>query len=149
MGLFDGTNVPLYLTPQPTRRRLALLIAAPRPGETAMHNDLVAMYDALRRRGFLPGEIWALEGVLSRDLVLAFLQAAHSHLTDWPDGDLFLHYSGHGVHPLLGAADDSQPRPGLWVDSRSPTPDRCLFWDELLATLNVPEGVRFTLLPDC
>ena len=40
--------------------RLALLVAAPWEGETAMHNDLIALYNALRQRGFAPEEFLIL-----------------------------------------------------------------------------------------
>src|SRR5438445_12649344 len=54
-------------------QRLALLVAAPWEGETAMHNELVAIYNALRQRGFAPEECIVLEGALTRYVILAFL----------------------------------------------------------------------------
>lgn len=150
MRASDKTKVLECLVSEPTPRRLALLIAAPWPGETAMHNDLVAMYDSLRLRGFLTGEILALEGFLSRRLLLAFLRAASTQTADWPDGELFLHYSGHGGFWPWDAADASQARPALLLDDRSlAAPERWLFWDELILALNLPPGVYLTLLPDC
>jgi hypothetical protein len=54
---------------------LALLIAAPQPGETAMYRDVSAMAQALLARGFSADRILSLHGRLDRRLVTAFLQA--------------------------------------------------------------------------
>src|SRR5262249_52818472 len=78
-------------------RRLALLVAAPWPGETAMHDDLVAVHEALRLRGFLPEEILVLEGHLQRSALMTFFQAAHQRIATWRRGEVFFYFSGHGT----------------------------------------------------
>jgi hypothetical protein len=71
--------------------RLALLIAAPMPGEAAMHDDLAAMYGALRARGFRPDEILVLDGPVRRELLAAFLRDASARVAGWSHGDVFVH----------------------------------------------------------
>lgn len=46
--------------------RLALLIAAPQPGETAMRRDQAAMAEALLARGLAANEILSLHDPLAR-----------------------------------------------------------------------------------
>jgi hypothetical protein len=55
---------------------LALLIAAPQPGDKAMSRDQAAMTQALLARGLSADEILCLHGRLDWPLVIAFLQAA-------------------------------------------------------------------------
>jgi hypothetical protein len=52
-------------------QRLALLVAAPWEGETAMFNDVAAIYNALRQRGFTPEEFLVLAGPLTRSVLFA------------------------------------------------------------------------------
>jgi len=73
---------------------VALLIAAPPPGETAMHNDLLAMAQALLDRGLPADHIFSLHGQLDRSLVLAFLRVARRRMDGWTAGSLFVHVSG-------------------------------------------------------
>ena len=130
--------------------RLALLVAAPMPGEAAMHDDLVAMYGALRARGFRPEEILALDGPVRRDLLAAFIRDAGAWVAGWSRGDVFLYYSGHGAFWPGDAVDAAHARPALMLDGASEaTPDGWLFWDEALAALGISPSVRLTLLPDC
>ena len=79
-----------------TYHHLALLIAAPHPGEVAMYRDQAAMAEALLGRGLSADEIPCLHGRLNRPLVTAFLQAASRRAVGWTDGSVFLHVSSHG-----------------------------------------------------
>lgn len=83
--------------PQPHHtNRLALLLAAPQPGETAVRRDQAAMTEALLARGLAADQILSLHGPLDRPLVLATLQAAGRRVAGWREGSVFLHVSGHG-----------------------------------------------------
>ena len=125
---------------------LALLIAAPHPGETAMFNDLTAMTQALLARGFSADQILSLHGRLDRPLVVAFLQAASRRVAGWSEGSVFLHVSGHGF--FTGEAATAA-RPGLWFAATDDvTDDNHLFWEALFAALVLPRRVKLTLLPD-
>src|SRR3989442_7903543 len=77
-------------------QRLALLVAAPWEGETAMHNDLVAIYNALRQRGFAPEEFLVLEGALTRSVLLAFLHDVQKRIGALQRGGVWFSFSGHG-----------------------------------------------------
>jgi hypothetical protein len=127
-------------------QRLAILIAAPWTGETAMHNDLIATYTALRQRGFAPEEFLVLEGALTRSLLLAFLQDVQRRLSSWSLGAVWLSVSGHGMFhgPTAAAA-----RPGLLLSGAlAPGQEELVFWDEIFAVLQVPQAVQLFLLPD-
>jgi hypothetical protein len=127
-------------------RRLAILVAAPWEGETAMHNDLVAVYNALRQRGFAPEEFLVLEGPLTRSVLLAFLHDIQRRLALWQKGDVWFSFSGHGTFSGMTAAD---ARPGLLFTSEiPPSHEHQVFWDEIFATLQVPTAVQLTILPD-
>jgi hypothetical protein len=126
----------------PRTRRLALLIASPWPGETAMQEDLVAMYAALRGRGMLPEEILSLSGRLSRTLLLAILEEARRRVTTWDAGELFLYFSGHGSF-------DCQRRPGLRLRNDFPEPGIDVAWHEVLDALPLRRDIPLVLLPDC
>jgi|ERR1043166_1695725 hypothetical protein len=127
-------------------RRLAVLIASPWGDEPAMHNDLAAMQDALRRRGFGPSEIVSLEGNLKRDDVLRFLEAAHERVAGWKSGELFLYFSGHGFYDT---EDARKARAGLQLTGDlNGSADSRVLWDEVFATLDAPARVRLLLLPD-
>ncbi len=54
--------------PDPTQR-LAVLIAAPWRGETAMHQDLRGIHDALAARHLSSEELLVLEGRLDKGLL--------------------------------------------------------------------------------
>ena len=127
-------------------QRLALLVAAPWEGETAMHHDLVAIYNALRQRGFAPEEFLVLEGVRTRSVLLAFLQDVQRRIGAWQHGDVWFSFSGHGT--LRGTtATDAQP--GLLLTSAlHPAHEERVWWEEVFAALQVPAAVQLTLLPD-
>jgi hypothetical protein len=135
---------------QPAAGRLAVLLAAPAPGrgETAMHNDLQAIYGVLLRRGFLPEEILSLEGSLNRTVLMPVLKEAARRIATWRRGDVFLFYSGHGSCTPNTTAFEA--RPGLLLASDLPDPkDGNVLWDDVFAALHVPGNVRVILLPDC
>ena len=126
-------------------QRLALLVAAPWEGETAMHNDLVATYNALRQRGFAPEEILVLEGALTRSVLLAFLHDAQKRIRAWQRGEVWFSFSGHGT--FRGTAAEAQP--GLLLTSAlRPSYEEQVWWEEVFAALQVPAAVQLTLLPD-
>lgn len=125
---------------------LALHLAAPPPGEAAMHNDLRAMTQALLARGLSADRIFSLHGQLDRLLVLAFLRAARQRMDDWVAGSLFVHISGHGY--FVGETAETA-RPGLEFSATGDTDDDYhLLWDDFFAALDLPAGVRLTLMPD-
>ncbi|MCX6033141.1 MAG: hypothetical protein NT169_28135 [Chloroflexi bacterium] len=125
---------------------LALLIAAPQAGESAMYRDLTAMAQALQGRGFSADQILCLHGRLDRPLVVAFLQAASRRVAAWAVGSVFVHVSGHG---FFDGETADETRPGLlFGDTEDATDDDHLFWDGFFAALALPAGVRLTLLPD-
>ena len=124
---------------------LALLIAAPQPGDEAMSRDQAAMARALLARGFAASEILCLHGRLDRPLVVAFLLAASRRAEGWADGAVFLHVSGHG---FFAGDTPEAARPGLlFGDSEDVNDDNHLFWEELFAALALPAAVKLTLLP--
>jgi hypothetical protein len=125
-------------------QRLALLIIAPWEGETAMHNDLTAMYNALRLRGFSADEILSLEGQLNRRSFMSFLQKARRRVARWRQGEIFFYFGGHGI---FTGTKVSEARPGLWLKD-DPSVQYTVFWDEVFATLNAPANVKVILLPD-
>ena len=129
-----------------TTNQLALLIAAPQPGEVAMFNDMLAMDQALRERGFPADQIRMVHGRLDRSLVLAFLEAAARQLTAWTTGTLFVHYSGHGF--FSGETADEARSGLLFADGGESTAHGHLFWDEFFDALALPDGVQLILLPD-
>ena len=127
-------------------RRLAILVAMPWEGETAMHNDLLATYDALRQRAFSPEELLVLAGPLTRSGLLAFLHDIHRRIAPWPSGDVWFSFSGHGTFTGMTGAE---ARPGLlFTGEMPPSPEHQVFWDEVFATLRVPPAVQLTVLPD-
>ena len=125
---------------------LALLIAAPQPGDETMSRDLAAMAEVLLSRGFSADRILCLYDRLDRPLVIAFLQAASRRVAGWSEGSVFLHVSGHG---FFTGDTVEEARPGLlFGDVEDVTDDDHLLWDELFAVLALPAGVKLTLLPD-
>src|SRR5262245_44376849 len=127
-------------------QRLAILVAAPWEGETAMHNDLVALYNALRQRGFAPEEFLVLEGPLTRSVLLAFLHDVQKRISAWQRGDVWFSFSGHGT---LRGTTAVEAQPGLLLTSAlRPSHEEHVWWEEVLAALQVPAPVQLTLLPD-
>jgi hypothetical protein len=127
-------------------QRLALLVAAPWEGETAMFNDVVATYNALRQRGFAPEEFLVLAGPLTRSLLLAFLHDVQRRVSAWHSGEVWLSFSGHGTFRGTTAAE---ARPGLLLTKPlHPSQEEQVLWEEVFAALQVPAAVQLTLLPD-
>jgi hypothetical protein len=127
-------------------RQLALLLALPHHGETAMHRDLIAMTQALQDRGLSTDNILSLHGQVDRALVLSLLRSAHHQMAEWQAGSLFVHVSGHGF--FTGDVAENA-RPGLqFRDTADPHDGYHLFWDEFFDALSLPVGVSLTLLPD-
>ena len=62
--------------------QLALLVAAPWGQETAMHNDLVRMKDALMRRGMRAEEIMTLDGNLNAKALMDFISKARARTSE-------------------------------------------------------------------
>jgi hypothetical protein len=126
--------------------QLALLIVAPWEGEVAMHNDLIAMREALILRGFSKTEVLSLEGRLNRSSFMSFLEKAHRRMAGWRRGELFFYFGGHGIYT---GSNVSEARPGLWLrQDLQQNPKYTVYWDEVFAKLNVPENIKVTLLPD-
>lgn len=129
-----------------TASSLALLIAAPQPGETAMYRDQLAMAEALLARGFAADDILCLHGRLDRPLVLAALHAISRRVAGWTAGSLFVHVSSHGF--FTGDTAETARAGLLFSESDDVTDDGHLFWDDFFVTLALPVGVDLTLLPD-
>ncbi|MEZ4768870.1 MAG: hypothetical protein R2844_10655 [Caldilineales bacterium] len=131
-------------------QRLALLVAASHPGDTAMHADLVAMAGALNASGYRCDDILAIDGLLTREQLLAFLEAGRQRVAGWTNGQVFLHYCGHGAFWPWDAQTPEDALPAWQPEPDSLlTPDRWLFWDDVFAKLAVPAGVDLVVLPDC
>jgi hypothetical protein len=127
-------------------QRLALLVAAPWEGETAMHNDLVAIYNALRQRGFAPEQFLILEGSLTRSVLLAFLHDVQRRIGAWQRGEVWFSFSGHGT---LRGTTAAEAQPGLLLTSAlHPSHEEQVWWEEVFAAFQVPAAVQLTLLPD-
>ncbi len=125
---------------------LALLFGAPHAGEVAMHNDLVAMYDALRLRGISPESILSIEGRLKRSLLTEVLDMVSKEVAEWKAGEIFIAVSGHGF--FAGEQGDTA-LVGLELRSAEQiTNEYHVFWDELFAMLALPSTINLTLVPD-
>ncbi len=125
---------------------LALLLAAPQPGETAMRRDQAAMAAALLACGLTSDQILTLHDPLDRPRALAFLAAASRRVATWTEGAIFLHVSGHGF--FVGDTPETARAGLLFSASEDTADDGHLFWDDLLAALALPAGVELTVLPD-
>jgi hypothetical protein len=126
--------------------RLAVLIGAPHRGDVSMHNDLAAMYDALRQRGLAPEEVLCLEGTLERRLLLSFVGTISRRIAGWQTGQILLHVSGHGYYTCDSR---NRIRIGLELQETSNTSgEGQVFWDEIFRALALPDAVQFMLLPD-
>ncbi|MCI0690707.1 caspase family protein [candidate division KSB1 bacterium] len=127
--------------------RLALLIAAPHDGEAGMHNDVVAMYDALIARGLSSEDILLLEGKLNRKLLMRLFGEANKRVAKWKSGEVFMHYSGHGI---FTGSTVSEARVGMLLAPSKPSNKiNGVFWDEVFAALHPPANINLILLPDC
>jgi hypothetical protein len=128
-----------------TTPQLALLVGAPLYREEAMHNDLIAMDQALQERKLPADRVFSLHGRLDRDLVLSFLRAARRQMDGWSEGLLFVHVSGHG---FFHGDTVENARPGLCFQESQVDDGDHLFWDEFFDALDLPTGVQLILLPD-
>jgi hypothetical protein len=122
--------------------RLAVLIAAPWSGETAMAADIRALSVALAKRGFTGDRVVVADDVVTRKQLLDVLARAAERIAGWDRGTVFFGISGHGSFQGSTAAE---ARPALQL---ADGPDRDVPWDDVFAALRVPVGVRVILLPD-
>ncbi len=126
--------------------QLAILIGAPHHNQSSMHDDLAAMYAALRQRKVLAEEILWLEGKLDRHLLLGFLAAISRRIAAWQQGRLFHYVTGHGFFTGERA---EEARVGVELQpSEQLSSEVHIFWDEMLHALALPAGVKLILLPD-
>ena len=137
--------VLVVTSPAEPASRLAVLIAAPWPGEVSMSHDLAATSLALQQRGFAAADIVLLDGLQTRESVLKFLASVHRRIASWNAGEVFMAVSGHGAFTGRTVAD---ARPALLLSTREPSTRHMLFWDEIFNALATPAGVRIVLLPD-
>jgi hypothetical protein len=129
---------------QEATSRLAILVAAPRPDERAMANDLSAMAAALRRRGLDEPQILRLADPEDPAQLLALLDAALADAAEWTRGTVFLHFSGHG--DVSGTRlDDAVPVIALAAGDAGAR----VQWDSILQRLARLPHIRFALVPDC
>ena len=126
---------------------LALLIAVPWSGEMAMRHDIQAIIPVLRRRGLQAHQMMILDqGVLDRETLLVFLRQAHRRTQSWDAGAVFMYVSGHGT---FAGRTLAEARPAVQLRAADhPTQEHTLYWDEIFAALDLPQGVTLTLLPD-
>ena len=111
-----------------------------------MHNDIVAMYDVLRQRGFRPEDLLLVEGVLTRRVLLAVLHVVHERIEAWHTGEVVIYISGHGIYRGTTAAT---AEPGVLLkETIQPTQEDVVWWEELFRALAVPRGVHLTVVPD-
>ena len=126
--------------------RLALLIGTPNEGDVSMHNDIAAMYDALKTRGLAPEEILSLEGNLDRQILIPFLEGVSCRIAQWRKGQLFLYLSGHG---FISGDTVEEARVGIQLQKATPESSAYnVYWEEMFCALSVPEVVTVTMLID-
>lgn len=121
--------------------RLAVLMAAPQNVETAMHNDLEAMSDALARRGFREDEILVLEGDLTRSRVAAFLGSAARQIASWKTGSVFLYYTGYGSPTSF---DENTAEAALQFEgtlAEESNRESWMSWGDVFEALDATKGV--------
>lgn len=112
-----------------------------------MHNDVVAMHDALLARGFSLEDILLLEGKLNRKLLFDLIREVNKRVAAWKSGEVFIHYSGHGT--FVGSTA-LEARVGLQLAPNKPNhKSNRVFWDEVFMALRLPANVGLILLPDC
>ncbi|MDZ7290085.1 MAG: hypothetical protein ONB44_13430 [candidate division KSB1 bacterium] len=112
-----------------------------------MHNDVVAMYNALIARGLSSEDILLLEGKLNRQLLMNLIGEVNNRAATWKSGEVFIHYSGHGTFTGNTA---SEARAGMLLARDKPSnKSNRIFWDEMFAAVRLQVNVRLILLPDC
>jgi hypothetical protein len=129
-----------------TPRRLALLFAAPWPGESFLGSDLALMQAGLAARGLNASEVLTVAGPVDGPGLRKHIEQVRRRIASWPDGDLLLYYNGHGMYRRAGS---DVPEPGLQLTRDRERPESALLWRELFATLQAPPGVRVIIVPDC
>jgi hypothetical protein len=126
--------------------RQALLIGTPNEGDVSMHNDLAAMYDALKIRGLASEEILSIEGNLDRQILMPFLEGVSHRIAQWREGQLFLYLSGHG---FFSGDIVEDARVGIQLQKATAGSSvQNVYWDEVFSTLSIPEVVTVTMLID-
>mgnify|MGYP001821735476 FL=1 len=126
--------------------RQALLIGTPNQGDVSMHNDLAAMYDALKTRGLASEEILSIEGNLDRHILMPFLEGVNHRIAQWREGQLFLYLSGHG---FFTGDTVEEARVGIQLQKATAGSSvQNVYWDEVFSTLSIPEVVTVTMLID-
>jgi hypothetical protein len=124
----------------------ALLIGTPHEGDVSMHNDLTAMYDALKTRGLAPKEILSLDGNLDRQILMPFLEGVNHRIAQWREGQLFLFFSGHG---FFTGNTVEEARVGIQLQkATSGSSVQNVYWEEVFCALSIPEVVTVTMLID-
>jgi hypothetical protein len=121
-------------------KRLAVMISATWGADEAMHNDLMAMHQALRQRGLRDNEILSLEGKLDRNIILGFLNEIGKDVATWREGEIFLYYTGHGS---LEGKNAKEAIVGLQLSMQEK-----VSWNEIFTALRITPKVRLILLPD-
>lgn len=111
-----------------------------------MHNDLAAMYQALRHRQVPPEAILVLEGSLARTMVLGFFAAVHDEIVRRKVKNFFLYWTGHG---FFTGETAQTARPGVALQaSHEDLPAHPVFWDEIFEALAIPANVNAGFFPD-
>ena len=121
-------------------KRLAVIISAAWGADEAIHNDSMAMHQALRQRGLRANEILSLEGSLNRNIVLSFLNEIGKAIATWREGEIILYYTGHGS---LEGKTAREAIVGLQLSMQEK-----VSWNEVFIALQIPPKVRLILLPD-
>jgi hypothetical protein len=126
--------------------RQALLIGTPNEGDVSIHNDLAAMYDALKKRGLAPEEILSIEGNINRQILMPFLEGVSHKIAQWREGQFFLYLSGHGFFTGDTVED---ARVGVQLQKATARSSvQNVYWDEVFTALSIPEAVTVIMLID-
>jgi hypothetical protein len=125
---------------------LAVLIAAPWPGEVAMRNDVQAAAAVLRLRGFSGRDVWTLDEGVGRERVLGILAQAGRWAQAQSHAHLFLYVSGHGN--VVGSTVEEALLALQLTAADVPSPEQTVRWDEIFAALAPRGDQSLTLLAD-
>jgi hypothetical protein len=129
-----------------TARQVALLFAAPWPGEAFLADDMALMQAGLRARGLRSSDVISVPAAVDRPTLMRQLEAVKTRVAGWSTGQVLLYYNGHGMY---GPPAGGRPEPGLQLGPNRSEQTSFVLWRELFAALAVPAGVRVLLLPDC